>query len=224
MKRKKKKEPINWRQLGLELLVVFLGVTAGFILNNWRSSAQENLLRDKYLTSFHRDISQNIEDLKKSIDADSLWLVQGNAHIEQMANKTFPPDSAGNLMRTLINIRRFDVNEGTFKDMSNSGNLNLINDFSLKSALVDYQIDMQGLSLIDNMFIEYFNRQLMPYMQREFDLLTFTARKGRKIDITELSNLFTVYFALVDQRKYAHSEALRHSVQLQKRLEEDIKL
>ena len=71
MKRKKKKEFINWRQLGLELLVVFLGVTAGFILNNWRSSAQENQLRDKYLTSFHRDISQNIEDLKKSIDADS---------------------------------------------------------------------------------------------------------------------------------------------------------
>lgn len=26
----------NWQKLSLELIVVFLGVTAGFLLNNWR--------------------------------------------------------------------------------------------------------------------------------------------------------------------------------------------
>ena len=28
----------NWLKLGLELFVVFLGITAGFLLNNWESN------------------------------------------------------------------------------------------------------------------------------------------------------------------------------------------
>jgi len=37
----------KWSKLILELFVVFLGVTAGFVLNNWRMSKQEYKLEQK---------------------------------------------------------------------------------------------------------------------------------------------------------------------------------
>lgn len=39
MKKGKQKRTHNWAKLTLELFVVFAGVTAGFLLNNWWNSA-----------------------------------------------------------------------------------------------------------------------------------------------------------------------------------------
>ncbi len=63
---KKKKNKRSWTYYFLELLVVFIGVTAGFLLNNWRDDNAELRLEKKYLESFYADVETD------AIDLDSL--------------------------------------------------------------------------------------------------------------------------------------------------------
>ncbi|MBN2362656.1 hypothetical protein JXL83_00830 [candidate division WOR-3 bacterium] len=73
-------------KLTLELLVVFLGVTAGFVLNNWRSDFQERQLEKKYIAGFLQDIQFNIEELETQIEKDSTWLERASPLVLSMAD------------------------------------------------------------------------------------------------------------------------------------------
>ena len=57
----------NWGRLGLELIVVFLGVSSGFLLNNWRMEKQETQLKHKYISGFLQDVNNNIPEFKNEI-------------------------------------------------------------------------------------------------------------------------------------------------------------
>ncbi len=64
----------DWKKLFFELIVVFLGVKAGFLLNNWQLEKQDELLEKKYMNGFLQDVNTNITELKTAIKSDSLWL------------------------------------------------------------------------------------------------------------------------------------------------------
>jgi len=70
----------DWKKLFFELIVVFLGVTAGFLLNNWQLEKQDELLDKKYMNGFLQDVNTNITELKTAIESDSLWLNRANDH------------------------------------------------------------------------------------------------------------------------------------------------
>ena len=54
------------RNLALQLFVVFLGVSAGFLLNNWRISQEEQKLEERDISAFLQDIDYNQAQLKKA--------------------------------------------------------------------------------------------------------------------------------------------------------------
>ncbi len=70
----------DWKKLFLELIVVFLVVTAGFLLNNWQLEKQDELLEKKYMSGFLQDVNTNITELKTAIESDSLWLNREKDH------------------------------------------------------------------------------------------------------------------------------------------------
>ena len=92
-----KKNRTNWKHLFFELVVVFLGVTAGFLLNNWQLQRQDQNLEQKYLNSFLEDVNSNITELEKSVDVDSLWLDRAMPQLILLRDNSFNPDSTASL-------------------------------------------------------------------------------------------------------------------------------
>ena len=162
----------NWGKLGLELLVVFLGVSSGFLLNNWRERQQEQKLEQKYIKGFLKDVGANEEQLKKMIAADSLWLDQSTQNVLAMRGDSLLLDSAEAVTKKIIGINRVQFYEGTYRDITNSGNLNIIRDFELRSGIVDYQIALNDVRFVDDYFYQFFNDFVMPFVLANFDVLT----------------------------------------------------
>ena len=76
----KKKNNSNWKYYIIELLVVFVGVTAGFLLNAWRQENAELKLEQKYLNSFYNDLTSDENSLDSliihsQIKVDSLMII-----------------------------------------------------------------------------------------------------------------------------------------------------
>lgn len=209
----------DWRKLGFELIVVFLGVTAGFLLNSWRIDMQESRLQNKYLEGFLQDIDNNIEELENSIFQDSVWLSVAKPNLEKIRDRNIRIDSAEVIMKYIIQISKVSLNRGTYLDIINSGNLNILSNYRLKSDLVDYYLHIEGVEFVDNYFTSYFNDFVMPFIFQEFNVLSGEFVDPGIIRTIRFSNVFAGYYSMVQQRKASYEKLLNKSVALKAHLE-----
>lgn len=204
----------NWGKLGLELLVVFLGVTSGFLLNNWREQQKEAKLEQQYIEGFLSDVNENIEQLEELNTLDSLWLKKARENVLDIQNNTLSRDSAEAMMKKIVVINKMEPHEVTYEDIKNSGNLNLIQNFKLKSKIVDYQITLKSVRFVDDYFYQYFNDFVMPYVLSEFNVLTGHFKEEASFGTVEFSNVFVGYYSMVQQRSAVYKDLLSQSEEL----------
>ncbi len=56
-KTKRQRQKINWLNHFIELVVVVIGITLAFMLNNWREAYVNHRMEEKYLNSFMDDLN-----------------------------------------------------------------------------------------------------------------------------------------------------------------------
>lgn len=214
-KRISNKSKFGWDYLALELMVVFLGVTAGFLLNNWRTTQQEHKMEGKYLEGFRQDMAENISELEKFIEKDSLWLVRCKPLLEQTALKSLPADSASAVIKLILKVELIDYRTGTYEDITNSGNLNLINAFETRSRIIDFYLELKGVKLIDEYFYKYVSETVVPFSFETFDILSGKFTKPNITSTIQFSNIFAGYYSLVQQRFAAYKKLLSKGYKLE---------
>jgi hypothetical protein len=77
---------VNWREHFVELLVVFIGITAAFMLNSWRENSKVKALEEKYLRSFESDIIADARALESTIRIAVPFVFENM----DLVKKTFP--------------------------------------------------------------------------------------------------------------------------------------
>jgi hypothetical protein len=211
----------DWSMLFFELLVVFLGVTAGFLLNNWQMQKKDETLENKYLNAFLQDVNSNITELEKTVIEDSLWLEKIKPRLLTLKKGLIPVDSANSMIKQIIGISKIDIKKGTYEDMSNSGNLNLLSDFEIKKQIVDYHVAISGIEFIDKYFYDYFADFVMPFIFDHYNVLKETLDDPNIIKSTQFDNVITGYFSMMQQRQTAYRNLLRRSYSLKKSLQKE---
>ncbi len=209
----------DWKKLFFELIVVFLGVTAGFILNNWRMQKDVQNTEQKYLNGFHQDIVANITELSKSIKSDSLWLVHAKPKLLSIQNGTIKIDSANYIIKLMVSISKASLQTGTYEEIINSGNLNTISNFNIKKQIVDYHEAINGVGFIDDYFYRYFNNFVMPFIYSNFSILKGKLEDPLIIKTNQFANVVAGYYSMVQQRKSAYQDLLNKSFSLKAKLE-----
>lgn len=209
----------NWGKLGLELLVVFLGVSSGFLLNNWRERQQEQQLEQKYISGFIEDVNDNIDQLQGLAASDSVWLNHAKINVIAINENSLTLDSAEAMVKKIVIINKMEPHEGTYEDMTNSGNLSIIQNFELKSKIVDYQIAIKGVRFVDDYFYKYFNDFVMPFVVSNFNVLSGHFEDENAYKNLEFTNAFVGYFSMVQQRQTVYKDLLVKSKDLNESLQ-----
>lgn len=205
------RKTINWSKLILELIVVFLGVTAGFILNNLRDNQEDKRTARKYIEGLKDDVNANIMELGNAIKADSIWLSRSGYAIRQMMNGDIEADSADALVMNMVWFSEFGPRTTTYDDMINSGNLNLIKNYDLRQSIVSYHKKVMEMQVLDDYFKVYFNGIFTPYIMKELDMLNQKLADRQEYRSMEFRNLFTAYYSILQQRMKAYSDLLDES-------------
>lgn len=212
----------NWGKLCLELLVVFLGMTAGFVLNNWQEKEKEEIVEQKYIKSFVKDVDDTIIQLTKLIEVDSIWFVQAKSTFIAFQKKSFVADSAKGVVEKIMYFNKMELRSGTYEDITNSGNLNLIKNFELKTKIVNYNLSVKGVEFIDNHFYRYFNDVAVPFVFAEYNVMTEEFKDPNIYKSMQFSNVFAGYYSYVGQRYIAYKGLLDESYLFKKDLISEI--
>lgn len=222
MKKKRTKSNLkihNWGKLSLELIVVFLGVTAGFLLNNWRMNVHDKQLEKSYLTGLVDDATQNQIKIQSSINLDSLWLSRATPLLGVFAQGNFPIDSAKSAIELMIIFHRFEASTNTYQNIINSGNMNIIKNFDLRKQIINYLDVINGLSALDEIYYTFYSDYTIPFVIKEFNLTSGTLIGKSISNPVMLSNIFSLQYWMVLERNKQYKNLLYKSNELKNSLQ-----
>jgi len=209
---------INWTNHIIELLVVFLGITAGFILQNDKEQNENKEFEQKYIVGFRDNVAENIESLQEGIKLDSLWLAKNKYALKLIATDSLRLDSANSLIKSMIYYSEFSEQTTTYENILNSGNFNLIEDYDLKQKIVEYHKGLEDFQVLETYFHDYFSETLMPFLMINYDLFSQKLTVANTHKSILFKNIFGTHFSLTQQRYEGYKRLLDESMKMEKLL------
>ena len=211
---------ISLKKLFLELLVVFLGVTAGFVLQNRKEIAANKEMEVKYLQDFYSDVNMDITELRTSITNDSLWLKRNEYALLNIFLDSLSLDSANSLVIQMSRFSEFTNHINTYTNISNSGNLNLITDYELKRTIVEYYKTIEDFKLLEDYFKSFSSDTFMPFIINDFDMFNQKLVNPEIRNSTKFTNVFAIYYSLTQQRLEGYKNLLTESENFKSQLDD----
>jgi len=128
-----------------EIILVVIGILIALQINTWNVNRLDRIKEIKYLKNIKLDLTKDIKSTayninfrKKKLEGTTKLLSQINGQaIDDVSELTF------NVLNTLYQ-ERFQPSNVTFKELNNSGNLNLISNDSIKLLLLELEILYQN--------------------------------------------------------------------------------
>ena len=112
---------INWKYALGEIIIVIIGITIAFSLNNWKEENKNRKLKKQYLESLQIDIEKEIEQLK----ANDTGIVQRIDKIERVLHFIYKNEGeASQVFRYVFEVAKivsFNPENSTYQTMINSG-------------------------------------------------------------------------------------------------------
>ncbi len=162
----------SWKERLVEILIeigiIVFAITLSLLLERWREDAHERKIEKKFLIGLKEDLRNDIIQLR---DDDSAYYAVSNGwnymRTSGMNNIEMNKDSTFKYMWTLANNSGFIPNNTRFEALKSSGELDVIEDDSLKSLILDlYQNRIKVLLTSTDVFTKFKSEQLLPYLSK----------------------------------------------------------
>lgn len=137
----------NLKKYTLDFIVVFLGISVSFGLNNLNEKREDRISENNYYENLLEDARQDLLNLESQImvceyrlnaSNEILILVQNNSSIQEIVTNSFKA------VREMSN--HFKPIDATYEDLKSSGNLKLIQGNSLKVKILNYYSSLKGIT------------------------------------------------------------------------------
>ncbi len=198
------KNKIQWRTHFIELLVVIIGISIAFALEGWSEKSKNKQLETNYLQSLKTDLLQDKDDMQVVIDSsDVITRYIGETFQYLFTNREVEVFKRHHVTSTYT-APYFYPKNGTYLSLVNSGNLNLIRNFEIKSSLADlYDVQYAEVARLDGVVKNLVDNMIYPYV---IDNVRFSAMRDGVDDVSALKankavNLMGSYMNFLNTRK-----------------------
>lgn len=149
---------IDWKNHIVEVIVVFLGVTLAFLLDNYREQVRTAELEQRYLTALHKDISADIQQLQDLIEYTRTNLSQVVKLDRMLQRENVNMDSLDLYTASMASLDRFTPQQITYQSLTASGDWAVLSSFELKQQLSELYSFYDIVNRKDQVYVEYIER------------------------------------------------------------------
>lgn len=126
---------INWKYAVGEILIVIVGISVAFMLNNWAATSKENRLKMQYLENLRVDIEDEITHLNDNKSRLDQQVQTAKAMMPYLGRDLPGRDTMIRKVFELAQLVNFIPNTTTYRTLTNSGDLSLIGDLDLRQHI-----------------------------------------------------------------------------------------
>ncbi|KYG75419.1 DUF6090 family protein [Roseivirga echinicomitans] len=159
------KSKINWQNHFIELLVVVIGISIAFGMENWAEKRRDRETQINYLTSLRDDITNDNTELNHILDSSKV-LSRNIDFLMRFVYASGPLEDLkyGHITSTYA-APYFNAKDGTYHSLVNSGSLDMISNYKLRASITDlYNFHYDEISKADDFIHDLVNGQIYPYM------------------------------------------------------------
>jgi hypothetical protein len=211
-------EKINWKNYFIELIVVFIGITAAFLLNNWREDYKSYELESKYLNSIKNDVIQDSMSVNEILKLNEEKEVKFKKYIASTIKGISSIDSTVILFQDILTIPKFYPQSNTYESIKYSGNLNLISSYNLREEITNYYESFTNIQSQQEMTVEFINDYATKFVFKKINILNWQIINKKNVNFNEVNNIIVGYYALLEQNIKLEKEIEIRNKELLKKL------
>lgn len=215
------KKKINWLYYSIELLVVFIGVTAGFLLNNWREENTSIKLEQRYLTGFYKDLDSDRESLDSLIFRTQQKTEKLLAVLKELEFDTdaLTEKMAQEIIGQILYMEWLSPSNDTYNDIINSGNLNLISNYVIKEKLSSYYGLLKEVKNVEQFYLNHMNQFGFPIIYKNYHVLKREFVDDLCYRSLEFTNMYLGIISFYQQNVKIYEQVLEKNMELKDELE-----
>ena len=123
-----------------EILLVVVGILIALQINNQNDARKQRATEIHYLENIRTDLDINLAEMDKYLETRTECIAAANRILAHFEGKPITDYSAFNADGVMIySWQRFWLNDNTFQELVNSGNLALISNDAIKKTLLDIE-------------------------------------------------------------------------------------
>ena len=185
---------INWKDHLVNLIVVILGITIAFYLEGYGESKTESKLEEKYISNLRKDLENDLELLDTLIVVNENILRSLIRISEGSTGKAVSEDSVTTYLFSFLYNPRFTPQRTTYESLKSSGSIGLINDFELRTRLIElYEQYYRGADQYDQAIEEHIRDFLKPYFIHSVDFENDGTVNSNFMKSSEFRNIIFTY-------------------------------
>ena len=147
----------KWHHYFWEFFMLFLAVTLGFIVENWREHFVEHRREKQYMRSMVADLNSDTGSLNSYLRDQTMSIEAYDSVIFLLVKKNRTPAEQKRLyylVRIGMRLSGYpETNEGTYEQMKSSGNLRLIREQDIADSISRYYFRLKDVALITSQML-----------------------------------------------------------------------
>ncbi len=133
----------NWFAVGVDFLIVLVGVLLAFQITQWNAERAERVRSQEYLSRIHADLMVDLAALQRHREFWEQVAEHGHVAIRYAETGKVEGVSEWEILRSFLHASQawqFVFVDSTYSELRSAGELRLIPDPELRSALADYYV------------------------------------------------------------------------------------
>ena len=204
----------NSKYILFEVMVVFIGVSAAFFLNNWRNDKNIEAKEINYTERLIKDMSYNIEDLKARIDMDTNNINRSKVLLKGLYLKDLPEDSITSILELIVTSGTINLKYTTYEEILNNGEFNVLSNDSIRNLIIETKNLYENIGVREKFYTDFYHNLMLPYIIDNFDLMHSKAINKYLSTDVQLVNLFAANTGLKSQTVVDYEKLYTLSVEL----------
>lgn len=206
---------INWKYAIGEVIIVIIGISIAFSLNSWAAHHQNQKERQKYLDSILLELDRENEALQENIKKLEKNLKSVEVLNPHFGNPMSGRDTVFSKVFELAQVVNYIPKDITYQTLVNSGDLKLIQDFEVRTAIEEHYAKQQQIVQDYERQVKIHEKYLADFFIHDFDYDLIRQRDYSFMDKPFLKNivqsLYGSYLIAIQgsKRRIAENDALK---------------
>ena len=216
---------ISWSKLFtqkiFDLVIVILGVTIAFQLNNLKSENDQKTLEHFYYESLLADIDEDIKDIKFIVGTLQRDSRLAGSYLKKLDNKDVKPDSLATVAVNLLTLESFSGNQNTYHTLVNGNGLTAIKNRDIRRQITEYYSQYTYISRFEkihtDLILKYYN-----YISPFCDLAKQEITEETVLQNVQTKNYMVIFGRLIDSGVEDYEDTLKKAMDLRADVERQL--
>ncbi len=171
---------IDWKNQFVSLVVVILGISIAYSLDNWNQARKDANTEREILLSLKADLKKDLEQLKYISDTTRYFQYLNGQLVKVVTGRKNPGDSLSYYIMSLYSFAKFSPTDNTYQSLISSGNMTLVRDFRLSQKIIQqYHQYFSAINSFDEIYEKVMTETIQPYIFANIDFSAYSSENGR---------------------------------------------